>query len=97
MVFWRRVVEPERLQSHWSLHLECGHVAYRSAQYSPRELPGKVICEACNSLLGSKVKKPVGTLGTITNYNNGFFEVAWNDAVTTRWTLDELREAVEII
>jgi len=48
-------------------------------------------------LLGSKVKKPVGTLGTITNYNNGFFEVAWNDAVTTRWTLDELREAVEII
>ena len=97
MAFWRKVVEREHFQSHWSLHLECGHVAFRSAQYSSRELPNKVICEACNSLVGSKVKKPVGTQGTITRYNDGFFEVAWNDTATTRWTLDELREAVEII
>lgn len=94
---WRKVVESEWQPTHWKLHLECGHVAYRSAQYSIRELPAHAICEACNSLLGSKVKKPLGALGTITSYNDGRFEVAWGDNGSTRWTLDELREEVEIV
>ena len=90
-------MEPEWQPTHWKLHLECGHVAYRSAQYTRRELPAHAICEACNSLVGSKVKKPLGALGTITSYSDGRFEVAWNDDGLTRWTLDELREEVEII
>jgi hypothetical protein len=94
---WRKIVETEWQPTHWTLRLECGHVAFRSAQYSRRELPANVICEACNSLVGSKVKKPLGTLGTITRYSDGLFEVAWSETDSTRWTLDELREEVEIV
>ncbi len=97
MQLWRTVVESEWQPMGWALALECGHVSYRSAQYSPRELPARVLCEACNSLVGSKVKKRAGTLGTIANYSGGLFEIAWNDSELTHWTLDELREKVEIV
>ncbi len=97
MTPWRKVVEKERQPTIWTLRLECGHVAYRSAQYSLRELPSQVLCEGCQSLIGSQVKNPLGKLGTISRYRDGLFDVEWNHNGLTRWTLDELREAAEIL
>ncbi len=94
---WRKVLENEWLETVWALRLECGHVSYRSAQYSVRELPGQVMCEACNSLIGSQVKNPSGKFGTIASYNGGLFDIAWKNNGSTRLTLDELRETAEIL
>ena len=81
----------------WALGLECGHVAYRSAQYSLRELPSRVLCEGCKFLIGSQVKNPLGKFGTVTSYDDGQFCIAWNQDGLTRYTLDELREQTEIL
>jgi hypothetical protein len=89
-------MEAERGPTVWTLKLECGHAAYRSAQYSRRELPRQAQCEGCRSLIGSQVKNPVGKFGTVSGYKDGLFAVAWANDGCTRWTLDELREAVEI-
>ena len=93
----RKVVEKEWQPTVWTLHLECGHVAYRSAQYSLRELPNQALCEGCRSLIGSQVKNPLGRFGTIASYSAGLFDVAWNNNGSTRYTLDELREKAEIL
>ena len=94
---WRKVVEKEGQPTIWTLHLECGHVAYRSAQYSLRELPDRAPCEGCRSLIGSQVKNPLGKFGTIASYNDGRFDIAWNHDGLVRYTLDELREKAEIL
>ena len=94
---WRKVLGKEWLSTVWSLRLECGHVAYRSAQYSQRELPEQVLCEACNWLIGSQVKNPTGKFGTISSYKGGLFDITWKNDGSTRWTLDELREEAEIL
>jgi hypothetical protein len=94
---WRKVIEKERQPGNWILRLECGHAAYRSAQYSFPELPGRVLCEGCQSLIGSQVKNPLGKLGTVASYNNGLFDIAWKNNGLTRCTLDELREKTEIL
>lgn len=93
----RKVLDRERTGAVWSLRLECGHVAFRSAQYSQRELPNQVLCEGCNSLIGSQVKNPLGKYGTISSYSGGLFDIVWKNDGSTRWTLDELREAAEIL
>jgi hypothetical protein len=97
MARWRKVVEKDWYPTTWTLRLECGHDAYRSAQYSPTELPTRVLCRACETLIGSKVKTHFGKLGTIAAYRNGQFDVAWQNDGVTRSTLDELREEVEIV
>jgi hypothetical protein len=97
MRLWRKVVDRELLPSIWALRLECGHVAYRSAGYSPRELPQRVLCEGCKSLIGSQVKNPLGKFGTIASYSNGLFDIEWKNDGLTRRTLDELREEAEIL
>ena len=94
---WRKVVEKELQPTMWALCLECGHVAYRSAQYSLRELPPRVLCEGCKFLIGSQVKNPHGKFGTVASYNDGRFDIAWNHDGLTRLTLDELREQTEIL
>jgi len=94
---WRKVVEREREPAIWTLRLECGHVAFRSAQYTVSELPSQVLCEGCKSLIGSQVKSAVGRLGTVSSYSNGLFDIAWKNDGSTRWTLDKLREEVEIL
>ena len=93
----RKVVDKQRQPSVWTLSLECGHVAFRSAQYNRGELPGQVPCQACNSLIGSQVRRPIGVFGTVAGYRDGLFDVAWNNRELTHWTLDELREKAEII
>lgn len=93
----RTVLEKERLGTAWTLRLECGHVAFRSLQYSERELPAQVLCEACNWLIGSQVKNPTGKYGTISSYSGGLFDITWKNDGSTRWTLDELREEAEIL
>ena len=93
----RKVMEKEWLATVWSLRLECGHVAYRSAQYSRRELPEQVLCDACNWLIGSQVKNPLGKYGTISSYSGGLFDITWKNDGSTRLTLDELREKAEIL
>src|SRR5689334_6734313 len=98
MKTYRKVIKKEWQPSGWTLHLECGHEAFRSHRYTPQELPNQAICEACNILIGSRVRKPLGTLGTVTSYSgHGLFDVEWNDSAPTRWTLEELRESVEIV
>ena len=93
----RKVLDYQWRPTVWTLELECGHVAFRSNRYLRKELPPQVLCEACNSLIQSQVKNPAGALGRITNYSGGRFEIAWNDSVPTRWTLEELRNRVEIL
>lgn len=93
----RKIVAKEWMGAVWALRLECGHVAYRSAQYSERELPNQALCEACKSLIGSEVKNPLGKFGTIASYKGGLFDVAWKNDGSSHWTLDELREAAEIL
>jgi hypothetical protein len=94
---WRKVVKKDGHATTWTLRLECGHEAYRSARYSEAELPDRVLCQACKSLIGSTVKSQFGKIGTIARYNHGQFDVAWqNDGVTSS-TLDELREEMEIV
>ena len=94
---WRKVTEKKWTNTEWTLHLECGHDGFRSGQYSPRELPERVICEACKDLIGCQVKKPLGTFGQVISYSKGLFEIVWNDSGQSRWTLDQLREESEII
>ena len=94
---WRRVLEKERHPTTWTLRLECGHDAYRSSRYTPQELPDHVLCQACNSLIGSPVKTHMGKFGVIASYNQGMFDIAWNDDGSTRRTLDQLREELEIL
>ena len=95
---YRKVVRKELFPSGWTLHLECGHEAFRSHRYSPRELPSQALCEACNFLIGSRVRKSLGILGTVTSYSgDGLFDIEWNDSASTHVTLDELRETVEIV
>jgi hypothetical protein len=93
----RKVLEKERLGTVWTLRLECGHVAYRSARYSHRELPDQVLCDACAWLIGSQVKNPTGKYGTISSYRGGRFDITWKNDGSTRLTLDELREEAEIL
>jgi hypothetical protein len=93
---WRKVVSAAIESSFWALNLECGHVAYRSAQYSRRELPTKALCAGCEVLIGTSVKSLLGKQGAVAGYNNGRFKVRWNDHDLNHWTLDELREKVEI-
>jgi hypothetical protein len=94
---WRKVLAKELMDAAWTLRLECGHVAFRSAQYSHRELPGQVLCEACTWLIGSQVKNPLGKFGTISSYSGGLFDVTWKNDGSTRLTLDELREKAEFV
>ena len=95
---YRRVIKKENHPGGWTLRLECGHEAFRSHRYTPRELPNQALCDACDLLIGSRVRKPLGTMGTITSYSgDGRFDVEWNDSPPTHWTLDELREAAEIV
>jgi hypothetical protein len=93
----RKVLAKEWMGTVWALRLECGHVAYRSVQYSERELPEQTLCEACNWLIGSQVKNPLGKFGTISSYSGGLFDITWQNDGSTRLTLDELREKAEIL
>ncbi len=97
MRLWRKVLASDWQPTIWTLRLECGHIAYRSAQYSRRELPNQVLCEACKSLIGSQVKNQLGTFGTIASYSDGLFDIEWNNSKVNRWTLEELREESEIL
>ena len=94
---WRKVVGRKRAPESWSLRLECGHEAYRSDRCAADELPRHVLCHACDSLIGSLVKSPVGKLGRISSYVHGNFVIAWDDDGVTRSTLDELRERLEFV
>src|SRR5258706_935531 len=94
---WRKVLAKKKEPTVWTLYLECGHVAYRSAQYSRQEFPSQALCDGWVSLIGSQVKSQRGTLGTVASYHDGMFDVAWQDSGATRWTLDELREEAEIL
>ena len=94
---WRKVLEKEWQPTVWALHLECGHVAFRSARYAHPELPDRVPCEACKSLIGSQVKNPLGKVGTVAGYSDGAFAIAWTNEDLSHLTLDELREAAEIL
>jgi len=93
---WRKVVSVKMEPSVWALNLECGHVAYRSAQYSRTELPNKALCAGCEILIGTAVRSPLGRHGAVAGYNDGRFKVEWSDNDLNHWTLDELRERVEI-
>ena len=77
--------------------LECGHEAYRSELAAATELPRHVLCHACQALIGSSVKSPLGKLGVVAKYERGHFDIAWADDGVTRSTLDELREQVEFV
>jgi hypothetical protein len=94
---WRKVVNRKLATGYWSLHLECGHEAYRSELADPKELPRQVLCHACESLIGSRVKTHMGKQGVIESYARGRFGIAWADDGVTRSTLDELREELEFV
>lgn len=94
---WRQVVQIEWQPGVWTLRLECGHVAFRSARYSRQELPRQVLCDGCKSLIGSRVRSPVGKMGTIAGYSGGLFDIEWSNNQSTRWTLDKIREESEIL
>ena len=94
---WRKVVDRKLATGYWSLQLECGHEAYRSELADPSELPRQVLCHACESLIGSRVKSHLGKMGVIANYQRGRFDIAWADDGVTRSTLDELREQLEFV
>jgi hypothetical protein len=86
-----------RVHGSWTLQLECGHEAHRSDLAEANELPHQVLCHACESLIGSQVKSPLGKLGVVAKYEHGHFDVAWADDGVTQSTLDELREHVEFV
>ena len=94
---WRKVVKRRLTSGAWQLELECGHDAYRSVQHDVQELPVQVLCQACKSLIGSRIQAPLGRSGTISSYHDGKFDISWNNDGVTRSTLDELRETVEIL
>jgi hypothetical protein len=97
MTRWRKTVHRKLVSDAWILTLECGHEAYRSARHSTEELPGRVLCHACNSLIGTQIKSPSGRLGIISGYHDGQFDIAWQNDGVTRSTLDTLRDTVEIL
>ena len=94
---WRKVLDQERNSTTWALRLECGHEAYRSDSYGLEELPSQVLCQACDSLIGSHVRNHLGKVGTISGYSGGQFAVSWGESDKTRCTLDELREEIEFV
>jgi hypothetical protein len=97
MTRWRRTVKHKLVSDAWVLKLECGHEAYRSARHSKEELPVRVLCHACNSLIGSRIKSPSGKVGVISSYEKGRFGIAWQNDGVTRSTLDQLRDTLEIL
>ena len=94
---WRKVVDRQLTSGAWMLSLECGHEAFRSAQHDVEELPSRVLCQACQSLIGSQIKSHLGRLGIVSSYDDGKFAISWNNDGVTSSTLDELREKVEIL
>ena len=94
---WRKVLDKDWNPTTWTLRLECGHDAYRSSRYTAQEVPDHVLCQACNDLIGSPVKTQLGKFGVIAGYHHGQFDVEWNNDGSTRWTLDKLREELEIL
>ena len=97
MKLWRKVVGMDWSPTGWTLRLECGHEAYRSSTYRRQELPGRVLCQSCNFLIGQQVKDRLGTQGRVTGYKEGLFAITWNKGGVSHATLNELREKAEII
>src|SRR3990172_5756669 len=94
---WRKIVDRRLISDAWLLQLECGHEAYRSSQHTVGELPDRVLCHACKSLIGSRIKNAAGQIGVVASYHDGQFDVAWQNDGVTRSTLDKLREKVELL
>ena len=94
---WRKIVKRREISDAWVLRLECGHEAFRSPTLKVTELPDHVLCQACETLIGSRIKNASGRIGVVTSYHDGRFDIAWQNDGVTHSTLDKLRETLEIL